>query len=123
MVCIGTIGKCNIIERECAFNQQINSLTPVEDVEPRYLLAAVRSPYFQNIAWEKSSSTTIAILNKGRWLSIPVPIPPLSEQRRIVSKVDQLMALVDQMEFELTELRSTGDRLMEAVVAELTAED
>jgi type I restriction enzyme, S subunit len=29
MVCIGTIGKCNLIDRECAFNQQINSLTPV----------------------------------------------------------------------------------------------
>jgi len=25
MVCIGTIGKCNMIERTCAFNQQINS--------------------------------------------------------------------------------------------------
>jgi type I restriction enzyme S subunit len=38
MVCIGTIGKCNLIERECAFNQQINALTPIEFVDPRYLL-------------------------------------------------------------------------------------
>jgi type I restriction enzyme, S subunit len=28
MVCIGTIGKCNLIERDCSFNQQINSVTP-----------------------------------------------------------------------------------------------
>ena len=64
MVCIGTIGKCNLIERECAFNQQINSLTPVDAVDSRYLLVAARSRSFQDAAWKKSSSTTIAILNK-----------------------------------------------------------
>ena len=98
MVCIGTIGKCNLIERECAFNQQINSLTPVAAVDSRYLLVAARSRSFQDTAWNKSSSTTIAILNKGKWLSIPVPVPPLAEQKRIVAKVDELMALCDRLE-------------------------
>ncbi|MCB1599540.1 MAG: restriction endonuclease subunit S [Xanthomonadales bacterium] len=103
MVCIGTIGKCNLIERECAFNQQINSLTPVAAVDSRYLLVAARSRYFQHAAWEKSSSTTIAILNKGKWLSIAIPIPPLAEQKRIVAKVDELMALCDQLEAQQQE--------------------
>ena len=121
MVCIGTIGKCNLIERECAFNQQINSLTPVPFVDPRYLLAAARSPYLQEAAWQKASSTTIAIVNKGKWLSIPVPVPPLAEQRRIVAKVDQLMALVDRLEAQLLEARATSGDLLEAVLAELVA--
>ena len=120
MVCIGTIGKCNLIERECAFNQQINSLSPVQWVDSQYLLLAVRAPYFQDAAWKKSSSTTIAILNKGKWLSIPVPIPPLAEQRRIVAKVEQLMALVDALETQLAASRATAEKLLAAVVAELT---
>jgi type I restriction enzyme S subunit len=82
----------------------------------------VRSPYFQDIAWKKSSSTTIAILNKGKWLSIPVPIPPLAEQRRIIAKVDQLMALVDKLEALLAASQTTATSLMNAMVAELTAE-
>ncbi len=49
-------------------------------------------------------------------------LPPLAEQRRIVAKVDQLMALVDQLETQLAESRATAARLMEAVVAELTAQ-
>ena len=61
MVCIGTIGKCNLTTRECAFNQQINSLTPVAAVDPQYLLIATRARFFQNAAWNRSSSTTIAI--------------------------------------------------------------
>ena len=121
MVCIGTIGKCNLIDRECAFNQQINALTPVSAVDPRYLLVAVRSRSFQEVAWEKSSSTTIAILNKGKWLSIPIPVPPLAEQKRIVAKVDELMKLVDQLESQLAASSQQAEQLMNAIVAELTA--
>jgi len=32
MVCIGTIGKCQLIDRDCSFNQQINSVTPYKGV-------------------------------------------------------------------------------------------
>jgi type I restriction enzyme S subunit len=52
-----------------------------------------------------------------------VTIPPLAEQRRIVAKVDQLMALVDQLEIQLTASRATATNLMGAVVAELTAQE
>ena len=117
MVCIGTIGKCNLIERECAFNQQINSLTPVDAVDSRYLLVAVRSRFFQDAAWEKSSSTTIAILNKGKWLSIPVPLPPLAEQKRIVAKVDELMALCDRLEAQQQERETRHAALARAALA------
>lgn len=51
-----------------------------------------------------------------------IPIPPLAEQRRIVAKVDQLMALVDQLETQLTASRASAEKLMAAVVAELTAQ-
>lgn len=117
MVCIGTIGKCNLIERECAFNQQINSLTPVDAVDSRYLLVAARSRSFQDAAWKKSSSTTIAILNKGKWLSIPIPLPPLAEQKRIVAKVDELMALCDRLEAQQQEREEQASQLARASLA------
>jgi type I restriction enzyme, S subunit len=117
MVCIGTIGKCNVIERECAFNQQINALTPVEAVDARYLLVAARSRSFQGAAWDKSSSTTIPILNKGKWLSIPVPLPPLTEQKRIVAKVNELMALCDGLEVQQQERDTRHAALARASLA------
>ncbi len=49
------------------------------------------------------------------------PLPPLAEQRRIVAKVDQLMALVDQLEAQLTASRATATKLLDAIITELTA--
>ena len=53
--------------------------------------------------------------------SIPVPLPPLAEQKRIVAKVDELMALCDGLEAQLAPSRATGEKLLAALVAELTA--
>ena len=47
--------------------------------------------------------------------------PPLTEQRRIVAKVDQLMALVDGLETQLAASRATAANLLSALTAELTA--
>lgn len=44
-----------------------------------------------------------------------------AEQRRIVAKVDQLMALVDKLEAQLTASRTTANHLLAALVSELTA--
>jgi type I restriction enzyme S subunit len=97
MVCIGTIGKSNLIERACSFNQQINSVTPL-CCSPEYIKLFCRSPFFQAEAWARSSSTTISILNKGKWEAIPVALPSLAEQSRIVTRVEELMQLCDALE-------------------------
>ncbi|MGE0859546.1 MAG: restriction endonuclease subunit S [Gammaproteobacteria bacterium] len=52
---------------------------------------------------------------------LELPLPPLAEQRRIVAKVDQLMALVDQLEAQLHASRATATKLLDTIVAELTA--
>ena len=48
-------------------------------------------------------------------------VPPLAEQRRIVAKVSELMALVDALETQLAASRATAANLLSALVAELTA--
>ena len=115
MVCIGTIGKCNVIDKNCTFNQQINSITPYL-IDPNYLLNVFRSNYFQNEAWERSSSTTIAILNKGNWGGILIPLTPLAEQRRIVSKVNELMALCDALKSKISDAQTTQVQFAGAIV-------
>ena len=60
-------------------------------------------------------------LNQRVLNNLLVPLPPLNEQKRIVAKVDQLMALCDDLESKLQKSQKRNDRLMEAAVAEMLA--
>ena len=51
-------------------------------------------------------------------LDLPLPLPPLAEQHRIVVKVDELMAVCDQLEANLTATQTDSRRLLEAVLHE-----
>ena len=53
--------------------------------------------------------------------NIPFPIPPITEQHRIVAKVDELMALCDQLEAQLITTEADSHRLLEAVLHETLA--
>jgi type I restriction enzyme S subunit len=50
-----------------------------------------------------------------------VPVPPLAEQRRIVAKVDELMALCDRLEASLVSGEEHRSRLLNALLAEALA--
>jgi type I restriction enzyme S subunit len=67
------------------------------------------------------TSGSMPKINQTTLKSLPLPIPPLAEQRRIVAKVEQLMALVDALETQLAASRATAANLLSALVAELTA--
>ena len=50
--------------------------------------------------------------------ALAIPLPPFSEQHRIVEKVDELLALCDQMETQLTTGQTESRRLLEATLAD-----
>jgi type I restriction enzyme S subunit len=50
-----------------------------------------------------------------------VPLPPLTEQHRIVAKIDELMALCDRLEAARAEREATRDRLAAASLGRLEA--
>jgi type I restriction enzyme S subunit len=49
-------------------------------------------------------------------IKILLPLPPLAEQNRIVAKVEELMALCDQLESQLTTTQTEAARLLESVL-------
>jgi type I restriction enzyme, S subunit len=60
-------------------------------------------------------------LRVGGIETLLVPLSPLPEQRRIVAKVAELMALCDRLEVSLTATAATRRRLLDALLAEALA--
>lgn len=83
----------------------------------RYLFQFICSPLFRQVISEVNT-TTINQITQGNLRSTVAPIPPLAEQHRIVAKVDELMALCDQLETQLTTTQSESQKLMEAILHE-----
>ncbi|MBD2548229.1 restriction endonuclease subunit S [Microcystis elabens FACHB-917] len=69
---------------------------------------------------EEKCATTVGNwgISAGKLKTCMFPIPPLAEQHRIVAKVDELMALCDQLEQQLSQAGQQRRRLLEAVLAE-----
>jgi type I restriction enzyme S subunit len=63
-----------------------------------------------------SGSTKQVELNTSVVIAVPVPLPPLVEQHRIVAKVDELMVLCDQLKVLLQQAQQTQIYLTDAVV-------
>jgi len=113
MVCIGSsIGKVNINYRDVCCNQQINTLTPYTGNITNFIAISLKSTYFQNLVIANAGMGTLPILSKGKWETLPIPLPPLAEQHRIVAKVDELMALCDQLETAKNERESRRSKLV-----------
>lgn len=64
------------------------------------------------------AGTAVPALQQGVLERIPVRLPPLAEQHRIVAKVDALITLCDRLEASLTATAATRRRLLDALLAE-----
>lgn len=95
---------------------------PPDKIGGAYFLIAWNSAVTR-ATLESLATTTSGIwkVNQGHISECEIRVPPLVEQRRIVAKVEELMAMVDQLETQLAASRVTAANLLTAVVAELTA--
>jgi len=60
-------------------------------------------------------------VSREQILSLPIAVPPLLEQHRIVAKVDQLMSLCDQLKARLNQARQVHEQLACALVEQAVA--
>ena len=99
--CIGSIGKCGYIEREGTTNQQINTAVPSLALDPLYLYYFCNSIYFIDELTADSSAITISIVNKSKLGKMFISLPPIKEQKRIVAKIEELFAVLDEIKESL----------------------
>lgn len=102
-------------------NQRLGKLGFYSDeIAPEFVALFFNSEFFRGELARTCTGMKVRHTSPKRILKVPLPLPPLAEQRRIVTKVDELMALVDALETQLATARATSTNVLAAAVAELT---
>ena len=98
--CIGNLGKIGINSVPVACNQQINAISPNEDIAvPEFMFFQAMARPFKKQLEQAASGTTVAIVNKSKFNEIEIVLPPLKRQQEIVESLRTLRAECDRLAF------------------------
>ncbi len=86
--------------------------------EPLYINLAMNAPFFRvtQIMPLLKQQCGQANVNGTALQQMIIPLPPLAEQRRIVAKVEQLMAICDRLERQIKDSMTCSSALLKAVL-------
>jgi type I restriction enzyme S subunit len=104
-----------------ALAQRIICFQSYGAIDPAFLVLQINSDQFQSILNTNGTGVTAKGIKASKLKQLPIAVPPLAEQRRIVAKVDKLMALVDELERQQDESREKATKLLDAIVQEMTS--
>ncbi len=119
LICVvGNCGELNL-GLECAIGRSVAAIRPIESLlSQKYLYYFLHQmiPAFRKI----SQGTAQKVLRKNQLQNLEIPFPPLEEQRRIVSILDEAFAKIKQSANRVqTKLDDVND-LLQSVFSAIT---
>ena len=120
----GTVGKSYLVDEinvRAVFASYLIRCIPTKMIYVRYLKDFMEGPTYWTQLYSKCSGTGQPNVNGTGLSSLILPLPPLAEQKRIVAKVDELMALCDKFETERDARNEKRVAVQKAAVDQLLA--
>jgi type I restriction enzyme, S subunit len=100
----------------CCFQNTVIRLRP-RGALPEYLLTVFKQFYVNGFFAQVAGGVGINHLSADKFSMIPVPLPPLAEQERIVTEVEQRLSVIDASGAMVSADLIRTDRLRQAVLA------
>ncbi len=119
----GTIGKSYLvsgIDLCSVFASYLIRVRYLEKMFPNFIKTYLGSQLYWEQLYANSMGTGQPNVNGNALKNLVFALPPLAEQHRIVAKVDELMALCDQMEQRQTDSGKAHQTLVESLLATFT---
>lgn len=118
----GSLGKSALVENIAtgAIASSLVIIRTYSGISHRYLMYYFDSPFAYYLIKKYDNGTAQPNLSATDLAKFIVPLPPLAEQHRIVAKVDELMALCDQLEQQTEQSLAAHQTLVTVLLATLT---
>lgn len=101
-----SLGRCAIVPPDfpkANVSQHVTIIRPLLVDIRHFIRICLLSPFGQEMIWGRQVGMAREGLSKKVLEQFEIPLPPLAEQKCIVAKVDELMALCDQLEMQQKE--------------------
>ena len=98
---VGTLGKVYVVHDNEVFYYKDGSvlcLGNTFNLNSNFLKLAIESPFFITQYQNESQGTTVATLTMVRMNEYLLPIPPIAEQQRVVSMIEDIMPSINRYE-------------------------
>ena len=96
-----------ILGDEATVNQDIKTISCHFPNINRYLYYAIKAQEQVILEQYHKDGTTVDSIDFDKFKKLPIPLPPIEEQSRIIAEINRLFALVDTIENNQTDLEST----------------
>ena len=96
----GTLGGCAVVPAEMRGYNVAREVAVIRQCEPivaQYIVYLLMSGYFQQFMFHGLRGIAYKGLNMGTLALLPVPLPPLAEQKRIVAKLEEILPLCERL--------------------------
>jgi type I restriction enzyme S subunit len=112
------LDKVLVADEDGVCTTEIIPLRGLADLDSGYLRLALKAPGFIAYATDSTHGMNLPRLGTDKARMAAIPVPPCAEQKRIVAKVDELMARCDELE---AKQQATGAKLVALNCASLRA--
>lgn len=109
----------SIVPFATTMNQDMKAVVPRAGIDPRWIAWGLRAFERDLLRDTRKAGTTVASIEMPRWYGFKLPVPPLEEQRRIVSILEGHFSRLDAAEQYLERCVQRLEALRSVSLAEL----
>jgi type I restriction enzyme S subunit len=114
---VGSIGRCAVVEK---FNSPYTIQRSIAAIKtfifPKYLMYVIHSPNLQKQIIDEAWGVAVKGLYLGRINNLIIPLPPLSEQKRIVEEIEKQFAKTKQLKEHIIANQQATEQLLKALL-------
>ena len=115
----GSVGISYLVKKcpRAIFASYLIRFRPKPPIESEFIALFLKSSQYWAAIADKTAGIAIPNVNASKLKQLEIPLPPLAEQKRIVGKVEELLARVNAARERLAKVRVILKRFRQAVLA------